>query len=272
MWNVSKMSNKKKFTASLIALFFAPTLPSVLHASPPIPIIIIQSSGEGSTGEAQPHLDGLAEELKKNSGLIFSIRYYPEKSVGLAALRSAQLAIVSLDLLAEIAKKQKIEILLATIPSQSGKPEEKYYLMSSKRADEQAKGDFIYFSKNYSPNFIRNFILQEGWMQKHAIQTTGQVLPTLKKLAQNHAGGYVLLDSFEYASFKKLTFDWAQNLQTVYESPALPSAPLIVLPANLPDKEKIRQAFLDLKNPEILDILRLRGFKEANPDDYKNFL
>lgn len=242
------------------------------RAGTPLQMVMLVSGGEGSTGEAEPYLDGLAEELKKNSGQIFKIRYYPEKSVGLAALKSAQLAIVSLDLLAEITKKQKIEILLATVPSQSGKPEEKYYLMSSKNADEQAKGDFIYFSKNYSPDFIWKFILKEDWMQKHAIQTTGQVLPTLKKLAQNHTGGYVLLDSFEYASFKKLTFDWAQNLQTIHESPALPSAPLIALTANMPDKEKIRQAFLNLKNPEILGNLRLGGFKEANPDDYKNFL
>lgn len=268
MWNVSKKTNFLLIT--LVALTCGLSMAS--RAGSPLQMVMMVSGGEGSTGEAAPYLDGLAAELTKNSGLIFNIRYYPEKSVGMAALGSAQLAIVSLDLLAEITKKQKIEILLATIPTQSNKAEEKYYLMSSKNADEQAKGDSIYFSKNYSPDFIRNFILKEAWMQKHAIQTAGQVLPTLKKMAQNHVGGYVLLDSFEYASLKKLTFDWAQNLQTVYESPALPSAPLIALTANMPDKEKIRQAFLDLKNPEILGILRLRGFKAANPDDYKNFL
>lgn len=270
MWNVSKKTSRYFLLILLVAFTCGPSV--VSRAVSPLQMVMLVSGGEGSTGEAEPYLDGLAAELKKNSGLIFSIRYYPEKSVGMAALRSAQLAIVSLDLLAEIAKKQKIEILLATIPTQSNKAEEKYYLMSSKNADEQAKGDLIYFSKNYSPDFIRNFILQEGWMQKHTIQTTGQVLPTLKKLAQNHTGGYVLLDSFEYAAFKKLTFDWAQNLQTIYESPALPSAPLIALPANLPDKEKIRQAFLGLKNPEILGILRLRGFQNIHPDIYKDFL
>lgn len=255
--------NKRNFFVFLFIFFLS--LPTFAQ-SQPLTMIFIQPGGEGSMEEAQPILDEFFRLIQKNGGPMIKGKYYPLKEEGLRALTGAHLAIVSPPLFDELQKKG--EVILSTISAASNSPDEFYHFLVHQDSPKNILEDklMVYSSEPLGETFLKEKIFSK-WNHPLNLENkpNSQILSVLRKVAQKEITGGVLLNNFEYQSFEKTNLEWKKNLKTIYKSPPLLSAPLVLL-KDLPEEQKksLINSLLQInkteEGKEVLESLRLKGF------------
>lgn len=250
---------------------------SSAFAKEPLKIGFIYPGGEGSPEDAQGLIHAFSEQIQKNGGPILEGNYYPDRELGLAALRSQKLplAIVSLDFFLAYSKKHRMEILLSTLPLKSNGAHEEYYLMGLGRTLSFQELPKIFISYEVSDSFVKRLIF--GKEIQTTLEQTSNILSVLKKLAEREIQGAVLLDSYEYTAWNNLNMAWGRDIGLLYQAPRLPSSPLVALIAlDEKTKENLTRAFVNLNQTvegrAVLESLRLRGFQKPNKTDYEEAL
>jgi hypothetical protein len=243
-------------------------------ATPPTPLtLVICAPGyPGSTDEAQPSMDALADAVSAAVGWpagTVKAEYQETEEGGLAKYRGTapMLALVPLPFYLAHGGALKFTARLQAVPK-DGKDTDVWTLVAKKgRVTSAASlaGWKIVSLAAYAPDFIRNVALSK-WGVLPADVTfvaTGQVLSALRK-ASGGENVAVLLDGAQTASLASLPF--AQELDVVAASAPLPAIMLCTVGASLGPVDSKRLATGLLKMQEssagsaALDAVRLTRF------------
>lgn len=259
MWNALK--NK-----ILFLLFIGFILqPCILRAQPPLEMAFIVPGGEGTTEQAQSHLDLLFKLIQEKGGPQLSGAYYPNLSQGQQAIKTKKvsLGILSHDAALEISKKIAIKPYMATLPLQSKGAFETMVLVGTGKEVINP----IYTERDFTPQYISTYLFKN--IQDPQIQLAHSTIGTLRKLGNETLKGTFLLDNYQWTSIQKLKQAWSAKLKEVASSDKIPSA-RVVLFKDIPTeiKQNLKKALLQLgKTPQekqLLNDLRLKGFSELS--------
>jgi hypothetical protein len=247
-------------------------------ATPPTPLtLVVCAPGyPGSTAEAQPSMDALADAVSASVGWpagTVKAEYRETEEGGLAKYRGTAptLALVPLPFYLEHGHELKLAARLQAIPK-DGKATDVWTLVAKKgrvTAAGSLAGWKIVSLAAYAPEFVRNVALA-SWGKLPADVTfvaSGQVLSALRK-ASSGENVAALLDGAQTASLPSLPF--AQDLDAVASSPPLPAIVLCTVGPSLGpvDAKRLTAGLLKLNESPAgsaaLDAVRLVRFVPAD--------
>jgi ABC-type phosphate/phosphonate transport system substrate-binding protein len=250
------------------------------HAEDTLSMAFIYPGGEGSAEDAQPYLDQLFKIIHDNNGPLIQGKYYQSAAEGLKALSAGkiQIGIVSLDFYLEKKSKVPMEVFLSTRPLASHANGEQYVLLVESKVGSLKKSGIteVYNSRTLSDSFVKKVLFSAYPDELAATHIVAGVkmIPQLKKISTGEIKGAALLDSYEYASFKKLNTDWSKNLKPLYTSAAIPPSPVVLFkPLKDDTKAKLEAAMSKVgqmaQGKQVLESLRLSGFEKPNTKMYQ---
>jgi hypothetical protein len=218
------MSNR---TPILPAIFLASAV-AAAAAPAPITLVICAPGYPGTTKEAQPSMDKLANAVSQAAGwppTRLAAVYHETEADGVARLKAPgpSFAMVPLPFFLAHAPELKLTAR-AQVVEKDGKPATTWTLVAKKGRVTSAQslaGFTVVSIAAYAPDFVRNVALATwGTLPADVKFTpTGQVLSALRKAA-NGDDVVVLLDAAQAASFPSLPF--AAELSIVATSPPVP--------------------------------------------------
>jgi hypothetical protein len=244
---------------------------SALLAATAVTLVFCAPGYPGESGDAQPYIDNFARAAAASAGWpagSLAADYEPTETGGLAKLAApeAALALVPYAFFVEHATQLHLTALALADVTDTG-PRERWTLVAKRgrvNGPASLSGLTIASSAGYAPEFIRRFALQAWSVPPDVrIEQTGQVLSALRRVAAGEPV-VVLLDHAQAASLPSLPF--ANQLQTVLQSPELPVAVIAVVNSRLDATrlKSLRSALVrlgrDPGNADMLASLRLRGF------------
>jgi len=216
-----------KRTPILPAIFLASAV--VAAAAPaPITLVICAPGYPGTTKEAQPNMDKLANAVSAAAGwptTRFAAAYYESEDAGVLRLKAPTriVAMVPLPFFLSHATELKLTARAQAV-EKDGSPATTWTLVAKKGRVTSAKslaGFTVVSIAAYAPDFIRNVALARWGKLPRDVKfvATGQVLSALRKAADGDNIA-VLLDAAQAASFPTLPF--AAELSIVATSPPVP--------------------------------------------------
>lgn len=245
-----------------------------VHAEEVYRMAFISPGGEGDTTSAQPFLDQFFEWIVKQGGPRLTGQYFNtmDEAINVIRKKEASIGLLNLETFLKENQTSPMEVILTTIPLTTGDYKERYFLLAKKgfSSDEESsrQKQTVYASHPVSLNFFfrvlfRNLPLDAPGF--FTIEETSNILGKLKKMAEGEKSCCVLLNTYEYQSFKKLALPWTKNLKLASTSREIPTSPVVLLKKVPPlEGEKIIAAFSQMSNSsggrEILRSLRLQGF------------
>ena len=266
--------------APALVLMALLALPASAGTPPPAapPVLVVCAPGyPGSTVEAQPAMDGLAEAIRAASGFEegeLSAVYFETESAGLARLAEpdATLALVPLHLF--LAHRERLQLVPHfQAVQQGGEALEPWSLVAAKGAVTGPAGlagfELISLAGN-TPRFVRGPALG-SWGELPAdlnIVFSGALLSGLRRAAAGEKVA-LLLDRAQTAGLA--TLPSAPKLEVVTRSPPLPVSVLCTVGNRLP-AAKLKALFAALPKlggtpagAEALAGVRLSRFVPADP-------
>ncbi|HWZ62746.1 MAG TPA: hypothetical protein VNX02_06990 [Steroidobacteraceae bacterium] len=244
---------------------------SALLAATAVTLVFCAPGYPGESGDAQPYIDSFARAAAASAGWpagSLAADYEPTEAGGLTKLAApeAALALVPYAFFVEHATQLHLTALAQAEVTDLGSRERWTLIAKRGRVNGPASlsGLTIASSAGYAPEFVRRFALQAWPVSRDVrIEQTGQVLSALRRAAAGEPV-VVLLDHTQAAALATLPF--ANELQTVLQSPELPVAVIAVVDSRLqPTRLKsLRSGLLrlgrDPGNADMLASLRLHGF------------
>jgi len=255
---------------------------SIAYADP-LSMIFLYPGGEGSAQEAQPFLDAFTKKISDKGGPEIQAVYVNDLDDGLQQITQNKhtLGILSLEAYLKASSQRPFSPWLTTYPLASDGPYERYFLLGKNTEGEAEQGLLkggtwtIYNAKPVNNHFLSLLftdIPAEKPVSLEAMQTEN-ILGILRKIASGElTNTCVLMDTYEYQSFKKISLDWTRDLRLISASKTIPASPLVLF-GNLPQdqKDKLEEVFLGMNkdSKEILRGLRLKGFSPAQNTLYQ---
>lgn len=238
---------------------------------------IVYPEGEGDPNSAQPYLAEFFDYLKEQTGVPVTGMYINSltDAENIFKQDNIQLAIVSPEFFEKNSSKFNLTKTLQTIPSYSGGPFERYYIMAGPEVDvlslmDQQATVKLVASRFYDAPFLNEKIFIENPEMKKLVwqfEQTSNILDTIKQVATGAPNTFLFLTGYEFSvvnGLKKQNKDFAK-LRLVFTSRELPSSPLVTVgKVNMEQVEQIKAVLLNmpgsLKGDMILKKLRLKGF------------
>jgi len=227
----------------------------------------------GTTEQAQPTMDDLAERLTQLAGWNperLSAIYFPDLNGGLERLASdsAAVAMVPLPFWLRYREELGLEPLVEALPT-SGETET-WSLVAVKGAlgkSDSLDGWEVVGAPGYAPEFVRRVALAgRGELgEKVSVRFTSRVISSLRKAAAGEKIA-VLLDQAQVAALPSLPF--GDSLEVVSRSDPMPASVVCTVSGRLaPDAAKrLADSLIALSQDdagsELLEALRMRRFAE----------
>jgi len=254
------------FVVFTVSIFHFP-----VRAQDALVMNFIFPGGEGSAQEAQSVLDSFFNFIQKNGGPRIRGEYFSSADIR-SSLKRSDLALMSLDAFYQL--KTKPEVLLSALPIETKKGAH-YYVLGLAGGGSKTLGSKVILSSRLLPKEYLQKVIFKGENDRIRVEPREHILQTLKKVSKGELKADILLDSFEYHSFKKLSLKWTKNLKFLYKSRPLPPSPLVAIKKIPPATIKSLTQTLTKMNQssegqEILDILRIRGFAKTSTEVYHN--
>lgn len=244
-----------------------------------ISFYVVSLENEGDPNSVKPHLAELFDYLKETTGVPVTGMYINSLTDADLAFKQDRihLAIVPNDFFEQNEKKFNLARLLRTMPSYSGGPFERYYIMANLHADilslmEQQTPVRLVATRFYDNGFFNEKVFVGSGDIKKVLwkfEQTPNILEAIQHIAAGDPNVFVFLTGYEFSivnGLRKQNKDFAK-LKLVYTSRELPSSPLVTVGAvDLTAVEKIKAALFNmsgnLRGDMILRKLRLTGFAE----------
>lgn len=236
---------------------------------------IVQPGGEGDTESALPYLTEFFAYLSEQTQVAVDGKYLndTDEAVGVFKSKSVDLAIVSHAFYEKYKDEFKLKTILATVPSYSAGPYEKYHIMAHagthlNKLEANNVAHNLISSQNISQDFLNKKILGGDLRvsgRKWQIQHADNLLAEIRTVAAGTSSAFILLNGYEFSVINQLKQTRAEfrGLVLVYSSAELPSSKLVTVGEAAPI-ETITQALLtmstNLKGSVALKNLRLKGF------------
>jgi hypothetical protein len=236
---------------------------------------VLQPGQPGSTVEAQPIMDAMAQYLQArlNAGSIKGVyeNRLPE-ALELVSTFKPRWGIVSLPFFVRYAETLQMIPLASTRPNDRSHDVWRLVVPQTTVDDWKAlKGKVLgtmLFERNSAACLL--FKLAPESLPMH-LEGTSQPLMAIRKMAKGKSGGTeisgIVLDSLQYDALKALPI--AQQLHVIHQSPELPTSPVVSFG---PVDEAVRnlvRVLLDMKKDqegqEVLQVLQTDGF--GAPDE-----
>jgi hypothetical protein len=230
---------------------------------------------QGSTAEAEPVLTSFFDYLnKKLKGSKFSGKYFNTTSSGIIYIKKTKPAF---GIASAIALRENNGTLPAynriasTLPLPHGTISQQFTLVgiSPPEGEETTPPTktTIYTSLPISMSFLKSKLFPD-LQGTISIQNTNTMLMTLKKIASSGDSSQVaLLTPIEKFTIDQIKSEWAQSLKSLQTSHPIATAPLVYFgekPEISNELVKVLAAMpADTEGKEILETLRLKGFKPA---------
>jgi len=210
---------------------------TVAVAAPAKQTIAVCSPGAvGTQADAQPALDAFASQTSLKSGVPLAAVFDDTEAGGVAQLKQAGIALVSLPFF--LAHEQELKLHARLIPVQQGRPELEHWTLVAKKGrvpNAAALADMtIYSNAGFAPAFVRGAVLG-GFGAVPAsskIVQSSSVLSALRKAANGDAIA-VVLDGAQQASLA--TLPYASQLEVVATSPAMPAGVVATVDSRVPE-------------------------------------
>lgn len=239
----------------------------------------VYPEGEGDASAAAPYLADLFGYVKAKSGLEVQGQYYNDEDEALEALKSGKtdFAVVSPGFFVKYKDELRLDPILKTIPSYADGPYEKYYVLAGENMvpsqyAAQRGAVALYASQSYAADFIETLVKESSELRNVVfnLQQTPQILKALKDVAERKDTAFLLLTGYEYSVLEalKASNPVFTNLKLVYESPEMPSSPLVRVGNAIQQAElsQLKNALIgmgkDSQGKAVLNRMRLSGFAE----------
>jgi hypothetical protein len=209
---------------------------AVAVAAPAKQTIAVCSPGAvGTQADAQPALDAFAAQTSAKAGVTVAAVFDDTEAGGVARLKEAGIALVSLPFF--LAHEKELDLHPRLTVVQQGRPELERWTLVAKKGrvpNAAALGDMTIFSNaGFAPAFIRGVVLG-GFGSVPAstkIVQSSSVLSALRKAANGEPVA-VVLDGAQQASLVSLPY--ASQLEVVVTSPAAPAGVVATVDARVP--------------------------------------
>lgn len=210
---------------------------TVAVAAPTKQTIAVCSPGAvGTQADAQPALDAFASQTSQKAGVPLAAVFDDTEAGGVAQLKEAGIALVSLPFFLAHEKELKLHPRLTVV--QQGRPDLEHWTLVAKKGrvtNAAALGDMTIFSNaGFAPAFVRGAVLG-GFGAVPAstkIVQSSSVLSALRKAANGEAVA-VVLDGAQQASLASLPY--ASQLDVVATSPAMPAGVVATIDSRVPE-------------------------------------
>jgi len=198
-------------------------------------IAVCSPGAVGTQADAQPALDQLANAISAKAGVPVGAVFDETEAGGVARLKDAGLALVSLPFFLAHEKDLALHARLTVV--QQGRPDlERWTLVAKKGrvANAGALADMtIYANTAFAPAFVKGSVLA-GFGAVPAttkLVQSSSVLSALRRAANGEPVA-VVLDGAQQASLASLPY--ANQLEVVATSPAMPAGVLATVDARVP--------------------------------------
>jgi ABC-type phosphate/phosphonate transport system substrate-binding protein len=198
-------------------------------------IAVCSPGAVGTQADAQPALDAFANAISSKAGVPVGAVFEETEAAGVARLKEAGLALVSLPFFLAHEKDLALHARLTVV--QQGRPDlDKWTLVAKKGRVPNAgalAGLTIYTNTAFAPAFVKGTVLG-GFGAVPAttkLVQSSSVLSALRRAANGEPVA-VLLDGAQQASLASLPY--ASQLETVATSPAMPAGVIATVDARVP--------------------------------------
>ena len=244
----------------------------VAHAAPAKETIAVCAPGSpGTTADAQSAMDAFAAALSTKSGATVGAVYDDTEAAGVAELKTARIAMVSLPFFLAHEHDLKLHAQLAAVRKDRPALDEWVLVAKKGRVKNAAAldGFTITSPAAFAPAFVRGTVLG-GFGALPAtvkLQQSGAVLSALRKAAKGDAFA-VVLDGPGAASLSTLPF--AGELEIVARSPKLPAGVVVTVDGGPASWATIAKALLALRDDKAgataLDGIQMDRFVKLDDD------
>ena len=225
----------------LCLLLSLPMAAAASDAPDGLGLIVCAPGYPGSTAEAQPAMDGLAEAVSEAAGWppgALTAAYFEDETAGVSALDDphAGLALVTLPFFLEHRKSLGLRPVLLAVPT-GRRAAEPWTLVAGAgkvAAPTDLDGWTVMSLAGHSERFVRGVALGDwGELPDSAtISFSPRVLTALRKAARGEPVA-VLLDAEQAAAIDTLPF--ADQLEVVHRSPPVPVSVLCLVDDRVPE-------------------------------------
>ena len=220
---------------ALVALFAGSFVAS---AAPAKELLVVCAPGSpGTTDEAQPTMDAFASAVGAKAGIPLTAIYEPTEAGGVARMKEAGLAIVSLPFFYKHERELGLHARLEAV--QKGRPAlERWVLVAQKdrvKKPDALAGFTIISNAAFAPAFVRGSVLGEfGALPANVkLLESTSVLSAMRRAANGEPIA-VVLDGPQETAMALLPF--ASKLEVVSRSPALPAGLVVTVGDRIPSK------------------------------------
>ncbi|WP_320174819.1 PhnD/SsuA/transferrin family substrate-binding protein [Maridesulfovibrio sp.] len=229
---------------------------------------IIQPGQPGTTAEAQPVMDELANYLSAKLGEKVKGVYYNDLNAALDYLGKNKPAwsICGLTFFKSYSSKFSMAPVASTLPQ--GMKKDVWRLIVPADGPDSAEGiqGTVYGSMLYTPQSLEIlFGSKKGW--GFTVEGTHKALRMLRKVNKGKVSG-VVLDAVQYSVIKDS--DRYSGTKVIYTSSELPNSPVAWFGKTNDDAFRLQAVLLDMsKDPsakELLNLLQTSGFNPADKD------
>jgi hypothetical protein len=253
---------------SAIVVATAVALPAL--AAPPsdkTTLVVCSPGSPGTTDEAQPRMDALAQAVSARAGTPLAAVYDPSDDGGVARLKTAGIGMVSLPFFLQHEQALGLHPRLQAIAK--GRPAlERWALVGQKgkvKAADGLAGFTIATSVAFAPGFVRGTVLGGFGALPASVKITQStaVLSGLRRAANGEPVA-VLLDATQESSLASLPF--GDKLEVIARSPPLPAGLIVTIDSRMPARTwaTLERGLLEMSSnkaaTEALDAIQLTGF------------
>ncbi|MBI5542632.1 MAG: hypothetical protein HY901_01995 [Deltaproteobacteria bacterium] len=224
-----------------LAAFLSSTVALPAVAAEPVALVICAPGYPGSTAEAQPTIDSLAQTMAKAAKWApaeLTGVYYEKQEAGVTRLSQPDVGLALLPLALFLEQQEALKLKARLSAAMKGRAEatERWTLIAKKGSLPDAsalEGWEVHSLVGFSPRFIRSVVLS-GWgkvPENVKFVQTGRILSAMKK-ASAGAKVAVLLDSEQAEALAKSP---DPELVVVHQSAFLPAAILATVGSKVSD-------------------------------------
>lgn len=256
---------KKVFSILLLFVLF---LATSAFAGGRFDFTIIQPGQPGTTAEAQPVMDSLAEYMSGKLGVPVKGAYYNDLDTALDSLGKSKPAwgIVGLTFFKSYEAEFKMYPVASTLPQGLEKDIWRLIVPADGPAAVADLKGTVYGSMLYAPE-AREILF--GGRDKSSFQMEGthKALRVLRKVNKGKVAG-VCLDAVQYSVIEDSSR--YANTKILFESAKLPNSPVVWFGDTTDDALRLQAVLLDMKKDPaaaaLLKLLQTDGFNPADGD------
>ncbi len=256
---------KKVFSILLLLVLL---LATSVFAGGRFDFVIIQPGQPGTTVEAQPVMDSLAEYMSIKLGTAVKGVYYNDLGLAIDYLGKNKPAwgITGLTFFKSYEDKFKMHPVASTLPQ--GLDKDIWRLIVPADGPDSIKDvkGSVYGSMLYAPA-ARSILVSGSEESSFEMEGTHKALRMLRKVNKGKAAG-VCLDAVQYSVIAGSSR--YANTKVIFESAKLPNSPVVWFGDTTDDALRLQGVLLDMKkDPAAADLLKLlqtEGFKPADGD------